>query len=76
MVVIGKSLKDYTYDELEQLTGNILTNKEFEELKENPLISIEEIGKVHTSREEHGLISTLKMGKGNAVYLYMFRKHL
>ena len=45
MVVIGKSLKDYIYDELEQLTENILTNKEFEELKENPLISIEEIGK-------------------------------
>ena len=45
MVVIGKSLKDYTYDELERLTGNILTHKEFEELKENPLVSIEEIGK-------------------------------
>lgn len=45
MVVIGKSLKDYIYDELERLTGNILTNKEFEELKENPFVSIEEIGK-------------------------------
>lgn len=45
MVVIGKSLKDYTYEELERLIGNILTHKEFYELKENPLISIDEIGK-------------------------------
>ncbi len=63
MVVIGKSLKDYAYDELERLTGNILTNKEFEELKENPLVSIEEIGRssykpgrtcidVHIEKEE------------------------
>lgn len=65
MIVIGKSLKDYTYEELERLTGNILTNKEFEELKENPLISIDEIGKssykpgrtcidVHIEKEEMG----------------------
>lgn len=53
MIIIGKSLKDYTYEELERLTGDILTRKEYGELKENPLVNIEEIGR---SSHRHGRI--------------------
>jgi len=45
MITVGKSLADYTFEELEALDKNILTNEECEQILENPLVTLEILGR-------------------------------
>ena len=45
MITVGKSLADYTFEELEALDKNILTNEEYEQIRENPLVTLEILGR-------------------------------
>ena len=45
MITVGKSLADYTFEELEALDKNILTNEEYEQILENPLVTLEILGR-------------------------------
>ena len=45
MTTVGKSLADYTFEELEALDKNILTNKEYEQILDNPLVTLEILGR-------------------------------
>lgn len=45
MITVGKSLADYTFEELEALDKNILTNEECEQIRENPLVTLEILGR-------------------------------
>lgn len=53
MITVGKSLADYTFEELEALDKNILTNEECEQIRENPLVTLEILGR---STYRHGRI--------------------
>lgn len=44
MITVGKSLADYTFEELEALDKNILTNEECEQIRENPLVTLDILG--------------------------------
>ena len=44
MITVGKSLADYTFDELEALDKNILTNEEYKQIRENPLVTLDILG--------------------------------
>lgn len=45
MITVGKSLADYTFEELEALDKNILTNEEYKQIRENPLVTLEILGR-------------------------------
>lgn len=45
MITVGKSLADYTFEELEALDKNILTYEEYEQILENPLVTLEILGR-------------------------------
>lgn len=45
MITVGKSLADYTFDELEALDKNILTNEEYKQIRENPLVTLDILGR-------------------------------
>ena len=44
MITVGKSLADYTFDELEALDKNILTNEEYKQIRENPIVTLDILG--------------------------------
>ena len=44
MITVGKSLADYTFEELEALDKNILTNEEYKQIRENPLVTLDILG--------------------------------
>lgn len=44
MITVGKSLADYTFEELEALDKNILTNEECEQIRENPHVTLDILG--------------------------------
>lgn len=44
MITVGKSLADYTFEELELLDKDILTNEEYEQIRENPLVTLDILG--------------------------------